>query len=226
MKPGKSSARLLVEGKDDKHSVVHLLTRHGFDFADVARRPVEVDDYEGIDKLLKGVVTATSTYSRVGVIVDADQSLVDRWAQLCGCLTRAGQERGYAPIQLPAAPEPGGTIVAGCKLDWKLGVWVMPDNVQRGMLADFLVALVPADDACWPLAVESTRRARELGAPLKLLHESKGAMHAWLAWQDPSGQPFGTALRSKALRHDAAVALAFLDWFKRLFEVTPLAAPS
>ncbi len=225
MRSSKSSARLLVEGIDDKHSVIHLLARHGFDFDDGAKRPVDVDDYGGIDKLLQGVVTATSTYPRVGVIIDADHPPFDRWAQLGGGLMRAGEERGYEPIRLPDVPAPGGTIVPGRNVDWKFGVWVMPDNVQRGMLEDFLAALVPADDVCWPLAVQSTRRARELGAPLKLLHESKGAMHAWLAWQDPSGQPFGTALRSKALRHDTAVALAFLDWFKRLFDVTPHAAP-
>lgn len=221
MKPCKRNARLLVEGRDDKYAVINLLTRHGFAFEEVTSRPVEVDAYEGIDKLLRGVVTATSTYPRVGVIIDADHPPFDRWAQLGGGLTRAGEERGCAPIRLPDAPEPGGTIVAGRNVDWKFGVWVMPDNVQRGMLEDFLAALVPAGDPCWPLAVQSTRRARELGAPLKLLHESKGAMHAWLAWQDPSGQPFGTALHSRALCHDAAVALAFLDWFKRLFDVSP-----
>lgn len=56
-----------------------------------------------------------------------------------------------------------------------------------------------------------------MGAPLPEKDISKGAIYTWLAWRDPPGMPFGTALTARVLRHDAADAAAFVAWFHRLF---------
>lgn len=218
----KSAARLLVEGPDDKWTVINLLKRHGFNFGDSRGRDAQaglpfIQECGGVDLLFKALGPSLRTYPRLGVILDADHPPVDRWAQLRGQLARDG-------VTLPDTLPRGGAIADGHRPDWKLGVWVMPDNHSRGMLEDFLATLVPAKDACWPHALAATDEARRLGAPLNSLHVAKGAMHAWLAWQDPSGQPFGQALQTRALRHDAELALTFLHWFERLFDVKP--APS
>lgn len=220
----KSPTRLFVEGPDDKWTVVNLLQRHGFDFGDQRGRGAQaglplIDDCGGVDPLLKAISTAVRTFPRIGVVLDADHPPVERWAQLRGRLA-------HADVALPDTPTPGGAIVPGHRADWKLGVWVMPDNASHGMLEDFLAQLVPKQDPCWTHAVAATEEARRLGAPLSPLHVAKGAMHAWLAWQDPSGQPFGMALRARALCHDAAPALMFVDWFARLFDVSPVQAPA
>ena len=90
---------------------------------------------------------------------------------------------------------PARPVVGGMILPGppRFGVWVMPDN----------------------------GRAIELKAPLKELHLAKGAMHAWLSWQDPSGHPLGRALEYGTLRHDTPEALRFVNWFSGLFEVRP-----
>jgi len=215
----KSPHRLLVEGRDDQWAIINLLARHGFDFGDEkTRRPAQerlpfVMDCKSVERLLANVGPSAKTCRRVGLILDADHPPYDRWAQIRGALDRID-------VRSPERPEAGGTIASGCEDDWKIGIWVMPDNAAAGMLEDFLARLVPTEDRCWPLAVDATAKARELGAPLNALHTAKGAMHAWLAWQDPSGQPFGTALHSRALRHDAPDALAFVRWFCRLFELS------
>ncbi len=217
----KSPHRLLVEGRDDQWALINLLSRHDLDFGDEkARRPPQaglpfVMDCKSVEQLLVNVGPAVKTCRRVGVVLDADHPPYDRWAQVRGALERVG-------LRSPERPAAGGTIVPGHEEGWQVGVWLMPDNVAYGMLEDFLARLIPGEDRCWPHATDATARARELGAPLKELRATKGAMHTWLAWQDPSGQPFGTALHSRALRHDAPEALAFLQWFRRLFELATL----
>ncbi len=45
----------------------------------------------------------------------------------------------------------------------------------------------------------------------------KAVLHAWLAWQNNPGRPYGTAIKSGYLRHDSAAARRFVAWFRQLF---------
>ena len=90
----------------------------------------------------------------------------------------------------------------------------MPDNSGRGMLETFLATLVPETDASWPETIGTVARARDLAAPFK--SADKARIHTWLAWQGPEGLPFGTAITSRALRHDSDMAKAFARWFRRV----------
>jgi hypothetical protein len=213
MPPAKSSPfRLLVEGKDDLHSVTGLLQRHGYDWNANVNAPF-VYNAEGIEPLLEALPLAIKTYARVGVIIDADLRPTDRWARIEGILNASG-------LTLPSGSKAGGlvmSIVGHAQLE-RLGIWIMPDNQSSGILEDFLQKLVPARDPCWQHAEASTSEAIDKGAPLKANDHSKGTIHTWLAWQDPPGVPFGTALTSHILSHDSHEALAFVAWFKRLFD--------
>jgi hypothetical protein len=200
-----------VEGKDDLHSVTSLLERRGYDWNRNELAPW-VHDSGGIEALLKSFPLALKTYVRVGLVIDADLSLTNRWAQVVGILAANG-------ISPPPVPDRKGLVmsVAGPSRLERFGLWIMPDNQSPGALEDFLQRLVPVGDKCWTHADSSTRQARVLGGPLKEKDQSKGAIHTWLAWQDPPGQPFGTALNASVLRHDSPEALAFMAWFMRLF---------
>lgn len=204
-----SRRRLMVEGVDDQWSVINLLARHGVDWnADGHSLPF-VEDCRGKDKLLPAIGTASRSLDRLGVVLDADHDTNARWLQAIG---RFGKEG----IVFPARPDPAGTVVR--RDDGKrFGIWLMPDNRAPGILEDFLATLVPPDDATWSHASAATRTARELGAPLAEADISKGVLHAWLAWREQSGVPFGTALTSAVLRHDSETALAFVEWFRQLF---------
>jgi len=218
-KPRKTSPfQLLVEGQDDQWVVINLLQRNGYNFEDAsAGRLIDagmphVLAHDGVDDLLRNIgLMIKGGYHCIGVILDADHPPYNRWAQLKTVVS------GTA-IALPARPVVGGIVLPGPP---RFGVWVMPDNVGEGMLEDFLVGMVPEQDRIWQHAVDATRRARELGAPLKEIHVTKGAMHAWLSWQDPSGHPLGRALEYGTLRHDTSEALRFVAWFSDLFQVRP-----
>ena len=211
MPPESSPSRLFVEGPDDKWSIINLLTRHGYDWDNSALVRPFVRDVGGIREMLKPALVdaACKTYRRLGFVMDADQNVTDRW----GGIRRLLQTNG---VRLPENPEASGAAVE-MQDGRRVGVWLMPDNTNPGILEHFIGKLIPANDACRRHADEATTRARELGAPLRELDHIKGVVHTWLAWQETPGLPFGTALTTRILRHDAPEAVAFVDWFNRLF---------
>jgi hypothetical protein len=212
--------RLLVEGQDDKFTVINLLARHGIDWD--AQQPALpfVDETEGIESLLSQLPIALESKERLGIVVDMDDPRdKDRWAQVRDRLLEKG-------VAAPDTPALEGTIISpGLRgPSSRIGVWIMPDNQRPGALEHFLSALVPPGDPCISYAEEATTRARALGAALAEKDHMKGTMRTWLAWQAHPGVPPGVAITAQYLRHDSPEALRFVAWFKRLF-LEPAAVP-
>jgi hypothetical protein len=210
--------QLLVEGPDDLHAVAHLMDLHDFpmDSSNPCAPFIKVcGGYTGVVESIL-VPVKVSRYKRIGIIVDANNQPADRWAQLRDQLGRVSKEMGVA-VRLPESPVSQGTIVDGFFPDTRIGVWLMPNNQDSGALEDFLETLVPDDNACWLYAKSATIEARNHGALYSDAGFKKARLHAWLAWQEEPGLPFGTALKSCYLKSDSPLALTFVEWFKRLF---------
>ena len=211
MKPDSASPfRLLVEGKDDLHTVIHLLRRHQIDYDHPRPDYPYIHATEGYAELLETMPVSAKTHHKLGVLIDADCDLKQRWSSIKDRLHNVG-------VNVPAVPPATGLVTAGISEDKKIGVWLMPNNVDSGMLEDFLAQLVPPGDSRWHHAENATTEAKSLGAPFEHGHFAKARIHTWLAWQKEPGQPFGTALTAAYFRHDSEVAMAFVNWFKRLF---------
>jgi hypothetical protein len=214
MAPVNSSPyRLLVEGKDDEHSIINLLKRQGFDWDGPGLIPF-VHDARGVDSLLGALPVALKSHRRLGIVVDADLVLADRWNRVRNILVAAG-------LDVPQQPDPDGTVIScsGPASLERVGIWLMPDNKSAGTLEDFLARLVPTGDSCWPHAQKSTSDARALhGAPLEARDHAKGVIHAWLAWQKDPGQPFGTAITARVLGSNSSETETFIAWFRRVFQ--------
>jgi hypothetical protein len=208
-----SPYRLLVEGLDDFHSVIHLLKRHGFDWEDETKIRPFVRSENGIDKLLKAIpVTLKSTYERIGIILDGNSDPAARWRQI--------RERARrAELDLPASPDPGGTVIPGRHPGSRIGFWLMPDNVSPGALESFLGSLVPPGNPIWAYAGEATVEARQRGARCSEKDHAKSVLYTWLAWQEAPGLPFGLALNAGLFEtdRDSEEARRFVSWFYRLF---------
>jgi hypothetical protein len=222
-----SPYRLLVEGSDDQHVVIHVMKRHAYDWDDEKQtRPYvqKLDGYQqldftGLSRAIDGTLRSAGT-SRLGIVVDADASLEQRWRSLADKLKRYG-------VLLPATPDPKGTLIPGALPNTTVGIWVMPDNRSTGALEHFIAPLVPPDDPCWAFADEAARAAWDRGAAKEQerteAQRSKRQLYTWLAWQREPGLPPGTALSAKLLGHDSPTALTFVDWFRRLFPTTGVA---
>ena len=202
--------RLLVEGKKDVYAIAELMKRFGFDFDARPSGVPEIQPCDGCEGVLAALPVALKTYSRVGVVMDADQSQDGRWQQLANLLARHS-------ISVPTHYAQDGIVCAGLKPEFILGIWIMPGNANTGYLEDFLGNLVATTDATWDYAKDSCLEAKRLGAPFNDIHFSKARLHTWLAWRENPGSTFGVAFQQGWLRADAVLAKLFASWFVKVF---------
>lgn len=197
---------LLVEGTDDVMVFYHLANHHQIQGA------FKVKKKNGIDQLLDelDVELDASGLERLGVVVDADVDLIARWQAL---RDRLGV---CAYRDLPRNPLPEGIIIQ--ELDRPVvGVWIMPDNVNAGMLEDFTRSLVPDDDPLWPRAENCVNEIPHLERRFSTL--SKAYIHTWLAWQEEPGTLMGAAINKRYFNADAPTANQLVAWIRRLFDL-------
>ena len=205
-----------MEGPDDSHAIRHLLRRHGIDY-DQTPCPKwfpSIEETRGKDTLLENVernVRASSGRS-VGFVLDANSSLQDRWNAMASRLRKLG-------LEMPDTIPPGGFVGESAAYHARVGVWLMPDNERGGALEHFLETLVAESDPLIEHARSATSQAKDLGARFADNDNAhrKAVLHAWLAWQEDPGLPYGSAIRARYFRHDSPVAGRFVAWFRQVF---------
>ena len=213
-------SRLHVEGRDDQNALVHLLRRNGiaYDPDKFENSPAVLPRFvqlTSVEKLLEGIETTvkTSTGRIVGFLLDADSPLLSRWESVVSRLSNVGVD------DLPKRPPVGGFIGESKLYKARVGVWLMPDNVQDGKLEYFLKMLIDENDPLISHAESSTELARSKGVVFSGPDTVKAVIHAWLAWQKEPGKPYGLAMRAEYFRHDSATAAQFVGWFKALYHL-------
>lgn len=198
---------LLVEGQDDKHVTTNLLFAHQLD------KQFVVKDKEGIDNLTGSlpIELRASELKRIGIVVDADTSLTERWTSLVSILKKAG----YADF--PKTPSVAGTVV---RQDGRptVGIWLMPNNSDNGMIEDFVALLIPAEDPLLPRAQAAIDAIPLENRPFAPTDRSKALIHTWLAWQNEPGVRMGAAVTRKYLEPQSPTALTFVAWLNQLLE--------
>ena len=165
--------------------------------------------YENLRDTLDVEILGSGT-QRIGIIVDADENVTNRWTSLRNVLIQSS----YANV--PAAPDPQGTIVQQANMPI-IGIWVMPNNVLPGALEDFVQMLVPDADTLWERAVQCVQSIPVEYRLFSDSYEIKAKIHTWLAWQKTPGLPMGLAVTERSLNANAADALALIAWIRRLF---------
>jgi hypothetical protein len=199
---------LLVEGKDDCHVIMHLCQAHNLP------ETFCIHDCNGYEKALKvlGNRFQRSPQLRpkiIGIVLDADLDIMARWQQLTDKLNKYG-------YILPAQPDRQGTIHPSVDKYPRLGIWLMPNNIEPGMFEDFLKQLaLPYTLATAESCVKCARRRKV--THFKEAHVSKAEIYTYLAWLDEPGKPFGQAITAHALQPDTEIAHQFTDWLNRLF---------
>ena len=190
---------LLVEGTDDKHVVRHLRER----FAPTLL--FDIHEAEGIGGLLEDIdpMFRVSGRETLGVIVDANARPGQRWKDL------TDQFRPL-DVHLPPAPVSSGAIIPGVP---RVGVWVMPNNRERGALEDFVATMIPDDDPVWPLARDYICR---VPADRLEVARSKAEIRAWLATREAS--VMGAAISWGGVLQESASTTAFISWLRELFD--------
>lgn len=220
---------LFVEGIDDLHTISaickQLEVEENFRIivpdgeGKIPKRNAQQNQLGGIDNVLKAaklnLTVGSSAIESLGIVIDADGDLNSRWQAISSILEKAGYKN------LPVLTDSKGTIVKQGFLP-TFGIWIMPDNQIRGMLEDFLEFLVPDKDKneVWTKATKCSQEILdeiEEEKRFSEIHLSKAKIHAYLAWQDEPGKPFGTAITAKYLEADNPHCKKFVEWLNRLF---------
>ena len=197
---------LLVEGQDDEHVVRHLCLRSQ------PIPPFHIENKLNVDNLLDSIKQEVRVPGRnaVGILVDANDGLNNRWKAVANRLEQAG-------LEVPHRPEPTGTIINGTTRAPRVGIWLMPDNTSPGELENFVSEMIPSDDPVWPRSQsyidgipESDRKFTEKKVP-------RAKVHAWLATREEP-RKMGVAIRAQDLRVDGPLSTRFANWLRQLFE--------
>ena len=197
--------KLLVEGKDDQHVIWALCEK--FSIPEV----FDVVDCEGIDNLFKSIPIRLKQerIETLGVIIDADTNLNNRWGSIKNLLSNQGNR---VPDDLPVE---GLVLLNG---NVKVGAWIMPSNDTNGMLEDFMSFLIPSNDQLLPV-VDTTldEIERKKLNKYQLTHKSKARIHSWLSWQEDPGTPMGFSITKRYLTTDNESCEQLINWLKKLF---------
>lgn len=201
---------LMVEGRDDKHVAQHICGARSLGcFTDIRT-------YEGIDQLLESIRPSLKETNLIslGIVMDADRSLSDRWKAVSSRLEAAGISG------VPASPASRGVVITedANVHQPRVGVWVMPDNISAGILEDFLLKLIPPGDSLLPYATSSVSGIPPASQRFPEAKKSKALTHTWLAWQEKPALPFGLAIKCGYLDATASDVDDFAYWLARLLE--------
>lgn len=213
--------KLLVEGKDDSSVITNI--------RDIYQLPdnFEVINCESVSNVKPTLLAYLKTkVDVIGIVVDADadtdnveDSLKARWDSLRDALVA----QDYT---VPDNPAFEGTIIVGTDRKPKIGIWLMPDNVQKpGMLEDLVSTLIAPDDVLKPVAervlheIEIRRESEDSQKWFKPVHYTKALIHTWLAWQDEPGRPMGVAIKARMLDHNSELCQRFVAWMNTLFNL-------
>lgn len=205
--------KLLVEGKDDLYVTTSIRDRHQLP------DNFEIIECEGVEKmpdqLIARIKLQRPTIDTIGIVLDADADLNARWKSVRNIL----QAEGYT---VSPRPDPNGTVIEGVGRNPTIGIWLMPDNLQSGMLEDFVRYLIPQNDLLRPFVDQILTRIEVEDIESRYdpaVHRAKAFIHTWLAWQKDPGKPMGTAIAATFLDHNTDLCLRFVAWRNRLFNV-------
>lgn len=211
---------LLVEGIDEQMVIQKLVDIHNVSINDI-----EIKNKKGRETLLKSLRTEVQTpgLSIIGLVLDADQKLAETWQSIIDRLKKGGYQK------LPKKPSEKGTIIQSENKP-TVGVWIMPNNKNFGVLEDFVAYLIPDKDnsVLWryanqcvsKLPVQELLQTQEKHVDLTNdSQKSKALIHTYLAWQESPGRDLSQAIleRDCALNAQAKDAIILLDWLRNLF---------
>lgn len=198
--------KLLVEGNDDQHVIWALCERF------TVTENFDVIDCEGITKLYEQLPVRfkQAQVDTIGLIIDADSEIKDRWKSISALLSLQGFT---IPEEIPLE----GLILKG-NSGVKIGVWIMPNNNENGMLEDFISFLVPKEDKILPIVNDTLTNIENQGLnQYSLIHKSKATIHSWLSLQSDPGTPMGLGITKRYLTTDEETCLKLVDWLKNLY---------
>ena len=159
---------------------------------------------------VNALLVGSSLPEKIGIILDADtEGAHKRWQQISNKLEKYGYD-------FSQGPQSEGVILYGSSGYPDLGVWIMPDNYDCGILEDFLMNFAEYEGIRF--AEQCVKKAVEKGfANRKPVHNAKSIIHTYLAWQDEPGEAMGRAVKKNILDNKSGTGNKLEEWICCLF---------
>ena len=197
---------LLVEGLSDLHFVKQLCNQIAPELE------FDIDDKGRLSNLLAAInlEITISPRDNVGILVDADDDLSNRWEEI-------GEKLRDARVTVPQHPDPHGTIIEANEHHRRVGVWIMPDNQFKGELEDFVIDMIPNQDIVWPKSVDYVDQIPVNNRKFAEGKTDRAKLYAWLSTRK---QPphIGAAIGAGDLNLATMRCQSFVNWLMRLFK--------
>ena len=166
---------------------------------------------------------------KLAVVADADHTGIsggfsERWSQL----TAPIKEVGYT-ISLPPDQAYEGNLFKHPEGLPPVGLWLMPDHKNDGMLEN-LVKQIVCEGQQNDILDKAEKCLDEL--PVKLFepqgrqhHRAKATVYTWLAWQEKPGQSLTSTINPQKpeknlINLQSPEMQGFINWLKKVFEET------
>lgn len=151
---------------------------------------------------------------RIGVVVDADRAAHGSgYAATLQRFTDALAQGGYQPN--PAAVS--GLVFTHEDGLEDLGLWVMPNNADEGMLEDWIKQCLHPGEAGLYQHGEASIDAIPGGPKFQPWHRTKAEVATWLAWQKKPEHGLYNAAQSDLLNTDAQLFKELQAWLAHVF---------
>lgn len=210
------SSMMLVEGKSEETVIPKLCSLCGVEPRFAIKSENSLSE---LKTALRSYLKSTNTLRKLWVIIDADVNFDGAWQSIKDILSRSGKYEIDSRMPLP---ENGIVIAPKDDADLTIGVWIMPNNTDIGMLEDFMLELIPEDDTLIGTADEVVTRLdgeRALHSGLfKAVHKSKARIHTWLAWHNTPGESLSVAVQKRLFATDKELCRRFAAWVGQLVE--------
>ncbi|MHC5728250.1 MAG: DUF3226 domain-containing protein [Nostoc sp.] len=206
--------KLIVEGEQDKRVIPYLMEANGIIW-EKDKHPVDIENYGGDGFINPYRISARlkrAGLTHLGLMVDADDDPDIRWRSI----------RNACLPSIPDIPEQISEtgLVHVTNNGIKFGIWIMPDNLMRGMLETFLAYMIRDEsEPLWLYAQEVVAEAKNRGALFIDSHIDKAYIYTWLAWQEPPGRQLHKAIEEEILNPRHPKAQTFVTWFKTLYDL-------
>jgi hypothetical protein len=217
-----SSNFLYVEGSEDLHVVNSIMKAH-VEWNLKEPWTVSIKDCGGVDKMLAKLPGRIETAikadkkSRLGIITDADNDIAVRFSSI-----QKITEKYFPQISNENLTDNG--VHVNNEDGARLGIWIMPDNVNSGTLETLIERIIPVKfNTLWEYAQSSTEIASsEKGAMIADANLLKSKIYCYAAWGVEADQRIGTQIMKGRFEANSEKLKPFIDWMKNLYSLTPL----
>lgn len=205
---------LLVEGKSDMIVIRELCKQIGLEVNFDVKHENSITE---LKKALPVYLKSTNSRQKIWVIIDADRNFEGAWQSIKNILIKTNKYNIDGRMDLP---KEGIIIHPKDKYDIIVGVWIMPNNEDIGMLEDFLMHLIPNEDELRKkvvsivMNIDENRNAYE--GVFKNVHKSKAEVYTWLALHDTPGESLSVAIQKKMFKTNIELCHNFKIWLNQL----------